>query len=312
MATDYAQLAKRISGYTTKCLLTVMVVIVGLGFGRQVLQWWSAPGADSEAVTSNLPWTDGLGDPSRLHVLQFGDQAWSLRRQSITGDRQAAAAALKESCREVVRQGHLPKDEPGEAEREFIEELAARDPIEQEPGTWQLYELKESFPMMVGVRPADAPADAQPGGNLAVAEPRVVTWGLAIPAGPDAWNLCTFQSEPVYSSGTYGIAEVELPAGCAKTVSIRVSGGGGLIGFAGEVDAKTSAEFYDRWFAQHNWKAARRWQRSTSAWHARFTAPGPAPAASVDVHFGPDAGGRLVGLLMITPPAGAPTENDDS
>jgi len=312
MATDYAQLARRISDYTTKCLLTVMVLIVGLAFGRQVLKWWSAPGPDADAVTPELRSTDGLGDPSRLHVLRFGDQAWSLRRQAISGNRQAAVAALKASCREVVQQGHAPRDEPGKAERELTEGLAARDPVDQEPGVWRLYELKESFPMVVGVRSAGAPAIGRPGVNLAVAESRVVTWGLAIPAGSDVWSVCTFQPEPVDSVMVDSIAEFEIPPQCKRTVSIRVTDGGGLIGFAGEVDARSLAEFYDRWFARHNWEAVDRWQRSASAWHARFTAPGPAPAASVDVHFGPDAGGRVVGLLMITSPANAPTENDDS
>jgi len=311
MANDYAQLARRISGYTTKCLLTVMVVIAGVAFGRQVLQWWSAPGADCEAFMSDLPAADGLGDPSRLHVLQFGDQPWSLRRQSISGDRQAAAAALRQCCREVVRHGHPPDDEPAEAEREFIEQLAGVDPVEHEPGLWQLHELKESFPIVVGLRSVDRPADT-PGANLAGVEARVVTWGLAIPAGPDAWSLCTFQMEPIDGAVKGHMLDVEPPTGCTRTLSIRVAGGGGLMGFGGEADAQSAAAFYDRYFARHNWKAARQWRCSASSWHARFTAPGAAPAASVDVHFGPDTGGRLVGLLMITPGTNDPTENDDT
>ena len=42
----FAGLAKRISAWTTRGLLTLMVLVAGLGFGRQVLKWWAADAAD--------------------------------------------------------------------------------------------------------------------------------------------------------------------------------------------------------------------------------------------------------------------------
>ena len=74
----FVRLARRISAWTTNGLLTVIILVAGLGFGRQVLHWWAA---DTRAKTaSGTPSAgDGLGDPSQPHVLQFGDQPWSLR-----------------------------------------------------------------------------------------------------------------------------------------------------------------------------------------------------------------------------------------
>ena len=37
---DMGRLARRISRWTTNSLLTVMLLVIALGFGRQVLHWW--------------------------------------------------------------------------------------------------------------------------------------------------------------------------------------------------------------------------------------------------------------------------------
>lgn len=301
MAPDYAQLAKRISSYTSKCLLTAIVLVAGLGFGRQVLRWWAADESDSSAAYPPAQVPDGLGDPSQLHVMQFGGQPWSLRRQSISGDKRAASAALRASCRGVVREGRLPDDKPGGAENELLDGLVERDPVEREPGRWRLYELDEAFPMVIGTRPTAPPAEGSARKNLVGAGSRVVTWGLAVPAGPDTWTLCTFQPEPPAGGGVFDLPEIPSPPECTRTLSLRVAGGTGIVAFEGPRHAETWTDFYDRWFAGHNWKAVGRWRRSGSAWHSRYTAPGEDPAASVDVHFGADGRGRFTGVLMITP-----------
>jgi len=109
MATDYAQIAKRISTCTTNCLLTAVVLVAGPGLGRQILAWWKADDGGPNAASSLAGLSDGLGDPSRMHILQFGDQPWSLRRQTIFGDERSATMALRASCRDVIRQARLPE-----------------------------------------------------------------------------------------------------------------------------------------------------------------------------------------------------------
>lgn len=300
MATDYARLAKRISSITTDCLLTAVVLVAGLGFGRQVLRWWAAEPAEPAAAPRPVEPADGLGDPSRLHVFQFGDQPWSLRRQSVSGGRQAAAAALRANCREVVRGGRLPDGKPGEAEGKLLSRLAATDPAEQEPGKWRLYELQGAFPMTVGTRPRAA-AGHRPGKNLAPPGHRVVVWGMALPTGPDAWAVVSFQPEVAPGRRAAPLQEAHVPPECRRTLSVQVAGGGAMLAFEGPQSAKSYISYYDRWFAAHNWRKAGAWERFGAAWHARYVPPGEAPTGSVDVHLSSDGLGRCTGLLMTTP-----------
>ncbi len=302
MANNHARLAKRISATTTNCLLTAVVLVVGWSFGRQVLRWW-AEDDTAESAETLLPAAigDGLGDPWRLHIVQFGEQSWSLRRQSIAGGKQVAATALRASCGEVVRRQRLPQQQPGVAESEFLSRLAAQQPAEQEPGKWRLYELTEALPMVVGTQPRRAAGDASPREHLAVPAHRVVTWGLALPAGPEAWTLFTFQSEVPSGGQTAGMPKIPVPPECRRTLSMRVAGGGAILTFEGPEDPKTWAKFYDRWFATHNWKTAGGWRRFGSRWHVRYSAPGKVPAGCVDVHFGSDGRGGSTGLLVIGP-----------
>jgi hypothetical protein len=297
----YGPLAKRISAITTNCLLTAVVLVAGLGFGRQVLRWWAEETAESADALRSADLADGLGDPSRLHVLQFGDQSWSLRRQSIAGGRQAAAETLRAVCREVLRQNRLPGEGPGGAEEGFLRQLAARDPVEQEPGKWRLYELDESLPMMVGTQPEAAVVDSSAGQNLAAGGQRVVVWGLALPAGPEMWTLFSFQPEILASQPVGPVPELPLPPASRRIVSMRVAGGGAMLIFEGPQEPKTWIDFYDGWFGSHNWKRSGVWQRFGARWHARYTAPGQGSGGAVDVHFGGDVPGRSSGLLLVFP-----------
>jgi len=301
MATDYARLAKRISATTTNCLLTAVVLVAGVGFGRQVLRWWAADTAQSPEASQPAEVADGLGDPLRLHTLQFGDQPWLLHRQSITGDRQAAAMALRVVCRDIVRQDRLPDRPPAPAEANLLSRLAARDPAQQEPGEWRLYELTEVLPMVVGTRPQPATADNSPSKNPAARNDRVVVLGVALPVGPDTWTLLSFQPGGPVGQPSAGLPEVPIPAGCRKTLSMGVAGGGAVLAFEGPSEPKTWISFYDRWFAAHDWKTIGGWQESGTGWHARYAPPAQDPAASVDVHLGGDGPHRSAGLLMVAP-----------
>ncbi len=332
MASDYAQLARRISGTTSKCLLTAIVLVAGLGFGRQVLHWWREDETPSEAEDLSARLADGLGDPERLHTLQFGDLPWSLLRQSLDGSKDQAAAALRASCREVLQQnatgrptagrseaqgadGRPPQgttegtkslEDPGEgrSEGEFLRRLVATEPAEEEPGKWRLYELNETFPMVVGTAGAtDAPAESHAAGAVHLA-----TWGMAVPDGPQGWTLWTFQQEDVSTEGFRVTKDGITPPFCTRTLSIKVANGGAVVGYRGNCEPEDIVAFYDDHFARHNWEAAVPWQQSAGGYHARFVAAAVGPADAADVHIGLDGTGGLSGLLMITPAAIEPTE----
>ncbi|OHB69949.1 MAG: hypothetical protein A2V70_14105 [Planctomycetes bacterium RBG_13_63_9] len=278
------------------------MVVAGLGFGRQVLRWWAADGDGRGAVSQSAGVADGLGDPWRAHVLRFGDQSWSLRRQSVSGDQTAAAAALRTKCRQMVGRNRLPDDTPEPAEVKLLGRLARQQPAQQQHGQWKLYELDGPFPMVVGTRVVGARA-AGDGAH------RVVTWGLAMSTGTDAWTLYTFQPESPSADEPSVLGEIKIPPGCSTMLTLRVVGGGGMIAFEGPQDAEKWIRFYDGWFETHNWRAVSwrevgRWRRSGTGWHCRYRAAGEA-AALVDVHLGPRRDGRQGGLIVVTPPSGS-------
>ena len=132
----YAALARRISAWTTNSLLTLVILIAGVGFGRQVLRWWAADAPSPAAAVPSA--ADALGDPWQPHLLHFGNQPWTIRRQSIAGNRAAAAAALRRACREGIETAAPPSREPTETESRFLASLDRLKPAEESPGKWQL------------------------------------------------------------------------------------------------------------------------------------------------------------------------------
>ncbi len=282
---DFAVLAKRISAWTTNSLLTLIVLVAGLGFGRQVLNWWAADAAPSSAVAAST------GDPSQLQTLQFGDNTLSLGRRSIRGDKNKAVEQLRAQCREVLEKSPSAKTPTGEDK--FLAFLADSTPVEQEPGKWQLYELNEAFPMAVGL--ARTTASASPPEKPNLAKYRVVVWGLAVPTGDKQWTLSTFQSDVPLSGSHAALNNIPLPPGSKRTLSLSASGFG-IIAFGGSGQVAEWKQFYSDWFTDQRWRPVANWQAIDLAWHTKFAASGD----SVDIRFGPDGRGGLSGLLMIT------------
>jgi len=286
-SSDFAALAKRISVWTTNSLLTLIVLVAGLGFGRQVLQWWATDDAPVDAPLV-LP-AEGSGNLARPHVVQFGDSPWSMRRQSIEGSRDQMIERLRLVCREMLNaappEGERAATVGSENEKRLMARLSQEKPAAESSGRWRLYEFHEAFPMAVGI--AEAPS-------------RVLLWGLAIPKGPADWTLCAFQPENGPREGVSGAANVPLPPGARRTMALRVADGGAVAACSGEASPSEWTEFYDDWGEKNDWRRATDWQAIGTARHARFVGSGH-DGGTLDIRFGPDAHGRLTGLLMLFP-----------
>ncbi len=183
----FAALAKRISVWTTNSLLTLLVLVAGLGFGRQVLKWWAA---DASPPGNSIigSFGDDLGDPAQLHTIQFGDASWSLSRQSIAGDKESMIERLRATCRDVLNTKPRPAvapeslrstdtrpraaegatagrgfvGEPPASEQKFLTFLSDAKPADESPGEWRVYEFHEAFPMAVGVAKAAPESGSAP------------------------------------------------------------------------------------------------------------------------------------------------------
>ena len=195
------RLARRISRWTTNSLLTVMLLVIALGFGREVLHWWhddAGPRPSANAGSSAAP--PGAADSQ---AMAFGNQDWSIRRQEFSGSQAGLPAALVAFCRSWIADALPRGDAADDAEQDVLKRLAGENPVAEEPGHWRLYEWSAGCPIVVGVMRMQAaegtrsvPATLRT--NLAEPPYRVVIWGMAVPAAdplrgcPEAWTLYVF------------------------------------------------------------------------------------------------------------------------
>jgi len=307
----FALVAKRISSWTTNCVLSALILVAGVAFGRQVLDWWGTDETGTPEPPPQLAMTDGLGDPTRAHQLQFGDAPLAMGREMVEGDREEVAKALQASCREMTAAADPPNDVPGASEVRFLASLVGESPVAEEPGEWQVYQVEAGFPMVAGVRTVASGSGAVEPGQVAQQARRVVTWGLAVPAADRAWALYTFHPANAATGPTADLAEVPLPPDSRKTMSIRAVGGGAMVAFGGRPEPIAWRTFFDGWFREHEWTAVGSWRRSGSTWHLRYARTGDRPTEMIDVQFGPDGRGRLAGLLMMTPADSNSTEGEN-
>jgi hypothetical protein len=285
------RLALGISRWTTNSLITVMLLVIALGFGRQVLHWWhddTAPHAAAGNRLSNP--SPGAADEQ---LLAFGDQKWSIRRQEFTGPPGDVPAALVRFCRSAIAEAQPRGDVPDAAEQEMVTRLAAEKPVVEEPGKWRLYQWSEGAAIVIGTCEMSPSAT---GTNLAKPPHRVVIWGMAAPAASGAWTLYVFLAGSAGSGISQGMIELPLPPGGHRLASIGAAGNSITAFSADDGLDEPIRRFYDRWFAEHGWEASG-WRQSGTGWQARFESPKSA-AIAVDIRLGHDPQGRCTGLLM--------------
>ncbi len=143
------RLARRISRWTTNALLTAMLLVIALGFGRQVLHWWHDETSPRRALPEIGTVPNGAAE---TQILAFGDQNWSIRRQEYSGPVGAVPAALVQFCRSVIADVPPRGDTADAAEQDVLKRLAADKPIAEEPSKWRLYQWSEGVPIVIGTR----------------------------------------------------------------------------------------------------------------------------------------------------------------
>ena len=298
-----------------------MLLVIALGFGREVLHWWHDEGTPPAVAPA-----DPLGDGAGLHVLEFGDQAWSIRRQEFSGRQGDVPAALQAACRTAIVDARPRGESPDAAEQELLNRLTRERPVAEQHGQWRIYLWGQGHPVLIGTR-AIGPGTSVDGTGRGKAHPaagtnldettyRVVIWGVAVPASADAWTLYLFQPGGTGGGQSQSEVAIPLPPGGHRLIAIRATqspgcpGGEAITAFSAD-DGNLARGFYDRWFADHGWKVAAGWEQIASGWHARFemrrgsvgdrphqVGDRPQQALAVDVRLGPDAQGRWTGLVM--------------
>jgi hypothetical protein len=172
----FGRLARRIAGWTANLLATALVLVAGLGVGRQVLVWWYESPPATAVNREQLP-------PETPAELRMWTSRGPLALERVVGDQAAAVAAMKKQCQSLAPGSELPKGvsqerDVGPGEQRFLEKLAKFAPVEQTKEL-DLYAPPGDVTMVVAV---------------CRGQPRIAAWSFALEAEPATWSCYTFYS----------------------------------------------------------------------------------------------------------------------
>jgi hypothetical protein len=169
---DFGQLARRISGWTTNLLASGIVLVAGLAIGWQVLVWWREAGPDdAAAMQENL-----AALVPQMEGREFWTKHGPVRIERFHGSEAEATAAMRAFCRAAdARTGLAGLAGPGE--ERFVKKLREQPALE-ESGSVAVYQPAGQTGMMVGVRGPDN---------------RIVAWSFALPVEERVWHLYHFR-----------------------------------------------------------------------------------------------------------------------
>lgn len=292
-------LARRIRDWTSRGLVSAIILGAGLAMGMEVTRWWASDGG----VPAGQPAESvaGLADSAQPLLVEFGDCRWSFSRQVISCSPEKAMIALQARCGEIARRASPALPAPGEEERRLFRSIAGKKPVAEEQGRWALYELSEPLPMVVAIQSAEPASLAGDSHASAAPNGRVVAWSIGVPAGPDAWTLLTFSPSRSAAVEPARSFRWSLPPKCRRLFSLRAAGGGAMISFRGPSEADEWRAFFPAWLVQQGGKVVEVWRPYGATWHLRgVLSPDQSPIA-VDVRFGPGGDGGLSGLIICTP-----------
>jgi hypothetical protein len=279
--------AKRIGNWATNLLVSGVILIVGISFGREVMRWWRnnpLPAAASSSAATQVE--DSLA--------RFGDMPIGLRSTELVGELEDVLSELRQAARQALQETQITDHDPGPAERQMLAGTKKLTPVEELPNEWAIYQLEAPLPMVVGIRFVD--------GQVAARERRVVSWGMAMPGEPEgegtrlAWKLVTTAIGTSVESTAAEFALPTPPQG-HRTLSLQTAEGLVLAGFQGHGDAHDWMKFYDSQLAEIGFEPAGDWVVEPSASRRRFSQP--MRTVDVAIHAGPDA--SLQTILVMTP-----------
>ncbi len=261
------------------------------------------------------PPDSGAADPWAACTLEFGDAPYAIDQLRVTGDRAQAVRQLLAACRQAAARCGPPSQPPDAAERQLLQTVQLLQPLEVSQGV-RFYGPDTGLPLLVAVADPDArsedvppqpaaSADVPAGDQLGASRDRVLVWGIAAPAGQQAWSLYTFRLGEHRAASPADVPSVPLPPGSRRTMALRDAQGVTLMALAGSGTAHEWRQSFAQGFSRTGWSMVQDWQLAADVWHARY-ARGVAPGCwTVELQFGPDPGGRLSGLVRIVPPAAA-------
>lgn len=322
------RLARQWGNWAANLVVSGVIVVVGLVFGREVLQWWYV---DTPVLVAGRPAApgkleipaagDSLGQPGGVEELRFGNLPVAFRHGAVVGDLAAALTVLRRECEQAANQADATSREAGLAERKMLARLRGQTPVARQEQRWELYALPRPIPIMVAVSGSE---------SVAADERRVLAWGLLFPesvestdpspdVAPARWTWFTWRPSR-HESGLPEDAPWPIPPDGHRTLSIRTPDGAWRLAYAGTGSPDHWRTAFDRWFAEHGWRGGVEgdagWQRVGNGWQRRFYDAGTGdvggtkpreqllrPARLAEVQVILDASAALRAVLIVSPSA---------
>jgi len=300
-------LGHRIVSWSSNLLAISVVIILGLTFGKQVVYWWrGAP--PPRAIEQGQLETDplGLATPLGAHWLTFGDLPLEMRRVFFEGDESAAAARLRELCRPSIEQPGGEKTPAIPVHQQLLEQLLAREAIEQGPG-WRIIQHVGPVITVVALQMGHVPGDDE-SVTTSQTGASVVSWAVGLrgrgserdEANASRWTLlsCSGRNRAIDAAPLFSLP---IPPGGQSLFSLRIAGGGALQGYADGPGVTESRVFFDRHWERRGWSRVVDWTSMQHAWHVRFH---KRHVGVCDLQLVEHEGGGTTGILTMTPTAG--------
>ncbi|MCA9119657.1 MAG: hypothetical protein H6822_13405 [Planctomycetaceae bacterium] len=263
-----AMLAKRIGNLATNVMVSGLILIVGITFGREIIGWWRGDVETSNASpTALVVGEHGPTEAASHQLLEFGDFPFTLNREEFTGSVSAAAERLRVTSRQSIDSARPLSGVVGDAERRMLDAARKVRPVAEVANVWSMHEIARPLPMIVGVRSFET--------QVATVEQRVVSWGMAVPERtndgdePMRWTLFTYSATEAIPSPPESL-RWSMPPGGRRTLSIRSERGDAVAGFAGTGTVQSWTEYYDEMFTNLGAEPDSAWQICAGSWRRRF------------------------------------------
>lgn len=310
----FGELARQITDWTSRLLVTLLILAAGLSFGLQVLQWWrESPSPAPSATTGDFAIT-----PEAMSIAQDGEglrvstEQGHLSVITITGSEPEACRKAEEFCLAAAEKLALPQTPLSIEEQRLLDRLATAVPVRSLPDGTRVFRYPGDFPMWAIIKPGtspkpgpvenhkDTPRGTHHGnstaginsvftsgtGRLHVSQ-RVIGWAVLMRAGGNLWSLYVLtpeQSKEISdtakrTSSGEGVERGPLkepPVGAQWVARFAFSSENWVGIFEETVSGNAAAWplWIDKQLSRDGWKAVGRWNSSSHESWKRYVRSG--------------------------------------
>lgn len=263
----WSVVAARIAAWTSRMLVSFLVIAAALVFISQILRWWRTP--TTVPVTAVTAPQKDIGNS-----VEWVDADWTTTWYTASGPEEEVTHDLARRMLQATSGAAIPADIPNEKELSVLRHLTEREPFLKDEKGAAVFRLNQALPIWLGVRSADdfdspessrtealgSIGSADPGPSRTAKAVRIVAWGFLVPLDGELWRIALAVSG-VPAGGRRTALEIPLPFGAQPGFTLRFGDGSMLQAFRGEhADKSAWMAHFDAWLEERGWSADSKWQ----------------------------------------------------